>query len=425
VFFGLQYLLKKHLEGRFVTDDHILEANALASAHFGRSGLFNAEGWRHIVKDHRGQLPVRIKAVAEGTPVPVSNVLMTIENTCSKCYWLPNWLETLLVQVWYPMTVATLSREFKADIHEYLVRTGTPELVDFKLHDFGYRGVSSVESAAWGGAAHLVNFKGTDTLAALDLIRKYYSEFCAGHSIPASEHSTITSWGRDHEGDAFENMLDQYTEGPVACVSDSYDIAAAVDHLWGERLRDKILRRNGVLIARPDSGVPHKIVLQCFESLWHRFSGETNVKNYRVLDSHVGVVQGDGVDRQSGGEVMHTLQTHGFSIDPLGFGSGGGLLQKMNRDTFSCAFKCSAVERAGQWQDVWKDPVTDSGKRSKRGRLALIIDEHGEYRTVPEAAAQDGLVDQLGLVFENGELARDMRFADVRHNAALPVPLAV
>lgn len=429
MFVLLQYLLKKHLEGQFVRSDHIIEAEHLARAHFGSEGMFNGAGWRHIVKDHKGKLPVRIRAVKEGSVIPISNVLMTVENTCPRCFWLPNWLETLLVRVWYPMTVGTLSRDFKADILEYLVRTGRPELVDYKLHDFGYRGVSSTESAAIGGAAHLVNFKGTDTMAALHLIRQYYGDYCVGHSIPASEHSTITSWGKDHEGDAFENMLDQYPEGLVACVSDSYDIGAAVDHLWGERLHDKVKTRNGALVVRPDSGYPPKIVHQCFESLKARFGGETNARGYFVLDPHVAVIQGDGVDRNMGGEVMHKLQVTGFSIDPLAFGSGGGLLQKLHRDTHSFAFKCSAVQIDGAWRDVWKDPTTDTGKRSKRGRLALVQDDNGHYQTVPELSglASDGAGSNnlLEVAFENGELGRDVTFESVRKAAALPDPVAV
>jgi nicotinamide phosphoribosyltransferase len=265
VFFSLQYYLKRYLAGRVVTQDKIDEAEQIFSAHFGDKTLFNRSAWEYILKEHDGRLPVRIKAVPEGTPVPSFNVLMTVENTDPACYWLTNYLETLLVQVWYGSTVATQSREIRHLITKYLNRTGTSNLsiddpVDtacaFKLHDFGFRGVSSVESAGIGGAAHLINFKGTDTLAGLLFAQKYYNEPMAGFSIPAAEHSTITSWGQEHEVDALRNMLSQFPNGTVAVVSDSFNIFEACSDLWGGQLRDEVLMRNGTLVIRPDSGDP-------------------------------------------------------------------------------------------------------------------------------------------------------------------------
>merc|ERR1712151_1393474 len=194
-----------------------------------------------------------------GTVLPYKNVLFTMENTDPKCFWLTNYLETLLVQVWYPTTVCTQSREQKKIIKTWMTKTGCTEQVDggahlFKLHDFGFRGVSSVESAALGGAAHLVNFRGTDTLAALMMVNDCYGSECAGFSIPASEHSTITSWGKEREVMAFKNMLEQYPTGLVACVSDSYNIYDACEKLWGDKLKAEIENRDGTLIVRPDSG---------------------------------------------------------------------------------------------------------------------------------------------------------------------------
>src|SRR5699024_5247826 len=142
--------------------------------------------------------------------------------------WLPSYLETLLLRVWYPITVATLSWHVRQTIGRFLERTSdeAETQLPFKLHDFGARGVSSLESAAIGGAAHLVNFQGTDTLAALMLARAYYHEPMAAFSIPAAEHSTITVWGRDHEVDAYRNMLAHFAKpgALLSVVSDSYDI---------------------------------------------------------------------------------------------------------------------------------------------------------------------------------------------------------
>ena len=193
VFFGLQYYLKQYLAGKVVTRERIDEAAELFSQHFGDADLFHRAGWELILERHGGRLPVVIRAVPEGTVAPVSNVLMTVENTDPDCFWLTNYLETLLVQVWYGSTVATQSRDMKRTLLESLEETGDPTLVDFKLHDFGYRGVSSVETAGVGSAAHLINFLGTDTLAGIVVARDFYDCPMAGFSIPPAEHSTQNS----------------------------------------------------------------------------------------------------------------------------------------------------------------------------------------------------------------------------------------
>ena len=203
--------------------------------------------------------------------MPTHNVLMTVENTDPVCFWLTNWLETLLVHAWYPSTVATQSREMKRILLRYLEATGDPGLIDFKLHDFGCRGVSSLESAGIGGAAHLVNFLGTDNLPALELLAETYGAECGGFSLPASEHSTITSWGEAHELDAMRNMLAQYPDGLVACVSDSYDVYRACAEYWGGALREAVLARPGTLVIRPDSGDPASVVCRVLDILGDAF----------------------------------------------------------------------------------------------------------------------------------------------------------
>jgi len=405
LFFGLQYLLKQYLEGQVVTEQKIVEAREFFRAHFGSTDLFNEYGWRHILDRYNGHLPIRIRAVPEGTLVPNHNVLMTVENLDQMVPWLTNYLETLLVQVWYPTTVATQSQAMKRTIMKFLEETGDPALIPFKLHDFGYRGSTSVESAGIGGAAHLVNFMGTDTMEALVVARDYYGEPMAGFSIPAAEHSTVTSWAR--EVDAFDNMLQQYPSGLVAVVSDSYNIYEACEKLWGEELRDKVLNRNGTLIVRPDSGTPEEVVVKVLTILGARFGYSINEKGYKVLDPHVRVIQGDGIDRLSLMDILANMKIHGWSADNIAFGSGGGLLQKVNRDTLRFAFKCSAVCVDGEWRDVMKNPVTDVSKRSKAGRLGLLPG----YLTVPNVPDTENL---LKVVFENGRLTRPTTLAEVR-----------
>jgi nicotinamide phosphoribosyltransferase len=419
VVFGPQWSLQTHFLGCRVTQDKIDEADEVLAMHFGTRTMFNRAGWEHIVNDHGGLLPLSVRVPLEGSVIPVHNALMVARNTCPRCYWLTNYAETLLMQNWYPMTVATQSREIKKIILKWLEHNGDPRLIDFKLHDFGFRGVSSYESAGIGGAAHLVNFKGTDTLAALLVAHDhYYADLAAGYSIPAAEHSTITSWGRAHEGDAYQNMLDTYPGGLVAVVSDSYDIENAVRHIWGQDLRERVLSRPGTVVIRPDSGYPPTVVRQVVSDLADAFGFEINAKGYKVLNEHVRVIQGDGVDIDSIDEILLALSTAGFSADNVAFGMGGALLQKLDRDTQRFAFKCSSITVNGVERDVFKQPASDLAKSSKAGRLALVF-EDGEYRTVrQEERKMLGLEDQLIEVFRDGDIIHSMTFDEIRKRAA-------
>ncbi len=420
--FGLQYIIKQYLEGVVVTKEMIDEASEDFALHFGNATLFNEAGWRHILNVHGGRLPVRISAIPEGTPVPISNVMLTIENTDPAVPWLTSYLETLLCEVWYPTTVCTQSRVMRQVILEALEKSGDPAGVDFKLHDFGFRGSTSVESSGIGGAAHLVNFNGTDTMSALKVAREFYGERMAGFSIPAAEHSTITSWGREHEGDAYANMLRSFPTGPVAVVSDSYDIFHACRQLWGAELKVEVIERDGVLIVRPDSGDPPTVVLRVLDILGEAFGTTINSKGYRLLHPKVRVIQGDGIDLAMIQNILGAIIAAGWSADNIAFGSGGGLLQKVDRDTCKFAFKCSAIEINGAWHDVSKDPITDHGKKSKAGRLKLV--RRGDsVATVTEEQSVE--VNLLVPVFENGQLLVDQSFSDIRSRARAVAPILV
>jgi len=382
--------------------------------------LFNRASWEHIVKEHGGCLPVVVKAVPEGTVLPYKNVLFTLENTDPRCFWLTNYLETLLVQVWYATTVCTQSREMKKIIMRYLKETGSTGTLEggghlFKMHDFGFRGVSSVESAATGGGAHLVNFMGTDTMAALIMLKEFYSEPCAGFSIPASEHSTITSWGREGEVNAMGNMLESYPTGLVACVSDSYDIFKACTDYWGTELKATIEKRDGILVVRPDSGELPGIVLQVLEKLESKFGSTKTSTGHRLLPPCIRVIQGDGVDIKSLEMVLEAMKGADWAADNLAFGSGGALLQKMHRDTQKCAFKCSNALIKGAEVDVVKDPITDPGKKSKKGKLTLELKD-GQWTTVTEGKG-DPKLDKLVEVFRDGRLLVDDTLATIRGRA--------
>ncbi|HEY7403382.1 MAG TPA: nicotinate phosphoribosyltransferase [Candidatus Angelobacter sp.] len=418
LFFGLQYYLMKYLQGTVVNEEDVREAQQFVDRHIG-PGMFNAEGWMHIVRNCGGKLPVEIRAVPEGSSVDVQNVLMTIENTDPLCYWLPNYLETLLLKVWYPITVATLSHAIRSVVLASLERSGDPALIDFKLHDFGYRGVSSEETAGIGAAAHLINFKGTDTVAGIRVLQQFYqSAEMEGFSIPAAEHSTITAWGRENEVRAYDNMLTQFPSGLVAVVSDSYNVYEACEKLWGEALRDKVLARQGTLVVRPDSGKPREVVLKVLEILGSKFGYETNAKGYRVLNPKIRVIQGDGVNYWTIQDTLTAVNRAGWSTDNIAFGMGGALLQQLNRDTQQFAFKSSSVMVNGEDRDVFKDPVEGHDKASKRGRLALR-EKNGSWLTVRARRNVEDPEDRLRPVFRDGELLVQQSVPEVRRRSRL------
>lgn len=419
VFFGLQYILKEYFS-RPVTADDVALAAEVCAAH----GVpFNRAGWQHIVDAHAGRLPVRICAVPEGSVVPTGQVLATIENTDPACAWLTSYLETALLRLWYPTTVATNSWMTKRLILGFLEETGDPAGLPFKLHDFGARGVSSLESAMLGGMAHLVNFQGTDTLSAVLGARTYYAEPMAGFSIPAAEHSTITSWGREGEAAAYRNMLRHYARpgAVLAVVSDSWDLAEAVRRIWGDELRQEVIDSGAVLVVRPDSGDPASVVLETVRGLDRAFGSTVNAKGYRVL-KHVRVIQGDGITARSIRAILSALKDHGYSADNVAFGQGGALLQAVNRDDQRFALKCSAVQVHGEWRDVSKDPATDPAKRSKPGRLTLL-QRGADFRTLRKDSAElrpllaQGWAVALRPVFEDGRLLVEDSLAAIRQRA--------
>ena len=413
LFFGLQAILKSQFAAP-VTHADVDEASDFFAGH---GEPFNDAGWRRIVDVHGGRLPVRIRAVAEGTVVPVHNALMTIENTDPEAFWLPSYLETQLLRLWYPTTVATISWQVKQALRMALEATSDDAAAElpFKLHDFGARGVSSRQSAALGGLAHLVNFVGSDTVVAGLAGRAWYREPMAAVSIPAAEHSTMTSWGRAGEADAFRNMVARFGKpGAIfSVVSDSYDLIHAVRDLWGGELRQAVIDSGATLVVRPDSGDPAAMVAETLTLLEASFGSTVNSKGYKVL-RHVRVIQGDGVNPVSIGEILTRIVGLGFSAENVAFGMGGGLLQQLDRDTQRFAMKCSAAQVAGAWIPVSKNPVTDPGKRSRAGRLMLQRNAAGDFRIVVEGEAGDGWTDALETVWENGALLRDQTFADVR-----------
>ena len=415
VFFGLQIELAK-LAGEVVTQAMLNEATPFLRAHGFE--IF-VEGWQHIIDAHGGRLPVLIEALPEGTIAPVAVPQVRIENTDPACFWLVSYLETRLLRaVWYASTVCSLSHSVMHSIRTRMeITDGTVEGAEFKLHDFGARGATTADAAAIGGAAHLVNAAGTDTIGGLIVARNIYGADMAGFSIPATEHSTMTAAGPDGECSQMERFLKANPTGIIACVSDSYDLMRAITDYWGGALRDAVLARDGVLVVRPDSGDPVAIVPQVIEALMAQFGYSTNAQGYRVLNDKVRVIQGDGVDQHSIVAIMEAMMERGLAISNIAFGMGGGLLQKLDRDSFGYAMKASAIYRGGAWHEVYKDPVTAKGsKTSRRGKQGVMRSDSGTLVARPAANIPRG-ADALVPVFRDGAVINPQRFDTIRARA--------
>ena len=410
VFEGLQIILLKHFVGQVVTQQKIDEADAFCYKVFG-ANYFNREGWQYILDKYDGYIPLTIKAVPEGTVVPTGNVLMTVENKDPKLEWLTNFAETILLHIWYSTTVCTVSYHTKLIIRKWAKLTGS-EVSPFHLNDFGFRGVSSVESAGIGGQAHLANWLGTDNLEGVLYAMKYYGADVCGFSVPAAEHSTITVFGKNYEADAYEHLLDKFPTGILSIVLDSWDIYNAIINILGKKLKDKILARVGKVVVRPDSGDPVEVCLKVIQLLWDAFGGTVNKKGFKVLNPVVGILYGDGITYLMIDKICEALHDNGWAIENVIFGQGGGLLQQWDRDTFKFAFKVSQAVVGGLPRDVYKTPITDMGKSSKRGRLKLIRN-NGTYTTVCQTSYEED--DELVTVFENGKMLKEYTFDEIRN----------
>jgi len=434
--FGLQVIIHRYL-AKPITNEDIDQAEIIARAH---GEPFNREGWEHVIKKYGGMLPVRIRAIPEGLNIPTGNVMMSVEVTRDpKCFWITNWIETMLSRVWYPSTIATTSREVKKVWKHWLdVSSDNPDAeIMFKHHDFGSRGVTCQEQAMFGGAAHLLSFMGSDTLAGIMCANHYYDCEMSGFSIPATEHSTMTVWGRENERAAVKQWIQKtLVERTVpkgmpklsACVGDSYNIYAFVEMLCEPEFNDMIRDSGGTLVVRPDSGEPFEVLPRIFKTFEDRLphgSVRVNSKGYKVLPDHFRIIWGDGINRRSMKEILSSIVgVYGWSASNIAFGSGGGLLQDVNRDTQKFAFKCCYAQVNDKPVDVLKDPITDPGKKSKAGRLDLVELTPGEYKTVTlergmnwEQVAHERSV--MNTVFDNGIITYNTTFEECRSRMAL------
>ena len=424
LFFGLQMIWKKYFTNP-ITKKEIKEAKMYTIAH----GVpFNKAGWKKIVKKYNGFLPVTIKAVPEGLVIPNKMVLFTVELTIDDedLVWLPSWLETFLMKVWYICTVATRSYYVKEMLLKHGKMTSDNPFIDFQFHNFGDRAATCVEAAAFGGVAHLVCFKGTDNINCLRYAHLLMNQDIndIGFSIPATEHSTTTSWGKEGEFDMIDNHIETYKDDAlvkaIAGVGDSYDIYEFTDKITSGKFKEKIESDNyPKFIERPDSGYAPDVInemLNIYEKNEVQFT--TNNKNYKTFKKY-GMIWGDGIKMEPMEDILTTMRLRMYASENMSFGSGGWLMQQLDRDTLSFAIKCSSVKFIdGKEIDVYKDPITDKTKTSKKGKVTTVKNSKGDYMvmTLEELELNKDCINVLETVIKNGVLIKEYTLTDVRNN---------
>ncbi|MDR6572252.1 nicotinamide phosphoribosyltransferase [Curtobacterium sp. 320] len=441
VVFGLQAFIQRSLVeawAPFFAADEDEVADLFEQALQGYFGP-NHIGTDHVRALHRlGYLPLEIRALPEGTLAPIGVATLTVENTVDEFFWLPNYIETALsASIWHPSTVATKALEYRDLMEDWAARTGAdPASIDFAAHDFSFRGQSSIESAAAGGAGHLLSFLGTDSMPSLDFIDRYYpgDNGWVAASVPATEHSVMCVRGAEGELATFEQILDVYPTGIVSAVSDGFDLFKVITETLPQ-LKDRITGRDGKLVIRPDSGDPVDIVTGTVhgvdtaaltdparsheekgvvELLDEIFGHTVNDQGFKVLDQHIGVIYGDSITLDRARRIYERLAAKGYASDNIVLGIGSYTYQYMTRDNLGSAVKATWALVDGEPVDIQKDPKTGSGKKSAKGRIALHRDATGEIRQTDQATAEDEATSLLQPVWVDGRFRVLQSFADVR-----------
>jgi nicotinamide phosphoribosyltransferase len=405
-FFSLQYYLKEYLSRQIKKEDVDYAEKRLNAA----VGCFNREGWDYIVDKHDGYIPVEIYSVPEGSVVPTKTPLVVVRSTDENCAWIVNYIESLLSQIWSGCTVCTQSYVMKQQIRTALDLSGDVNTDQYRLVDFGLRGVSSVETAAKDGCAHLANFMVTDNMPAIEFAYEYYDCEEAGKSIDATEHSVMTITGKDNEKNVVKRVLEIAKDKPVSIVIDSYNDDAFVREIL-PKFKELIVNRTQPLFLRPDSGFPPEVVRNITKAVMDKFGYIRNQKGYKELPPYLRIIQGDGIDINSIPQIYEECHKKGYSSNNYSFGSGGGLLQKVNRDTQKFAFKLSAAKLGDKYVDVYKDPRV-IGKKSKKGEVWTYFYDGKWHTGLYNKDAME--LSGLHLVFENGKLHNETTLDKVR-----------
>jgi nicotinamide phosphoribosyltransferase len=421
--FGLQILLKRYLS-QTVTMDDIDVAEAFSIAHFGRK-LFDRAGWEKVVREYGGKLPLIIRATPEGMPVRGRHPIYTVTVLDRDLFYMSAAFETMIQRgVWYPTTIATMDHSIRAKIKARYVKSGADlNLLPFALHDFGGRGVTCAEQAEIGGASHLVHFMGSDTVEGVVAANFFYKHAMSAFSVYATEHAIECSFGGGRE-DALRYLRKQLKNAPegsiVSIVIDGYDVFRESELLCTV-LRDEIIDSKAKVVFRPDSGDMMEVIPRILRMQEMAFGYNLTSTGHKQI-KHVGIIQGDGVDHAAIEAVLDMIIEMGYSADCVIFGSGGALLQKVNRDSLRFAQKACAILVDGEWRGIAKDPITDHGKKSKEGVLTLVRSRMtGELMTarLDTGPLNEEFEDVHKLVYYMGEFYNETTLSEVRERAGV------
>lgn len=438
VFFGLQYFLFEYLNNRFWSDFFERSSDVTVGQYKATMDRYLGEGSvpvGHIHDLHSlGYLPLKIKAVPEGTRVPIGVPMLTIVNTHPDFFWLTNQLETILsASLWCACTSATTAYQYRKRFDAYARLTGLdPSFVKFQGHDFSFRGMSSYESACISGAAHLTSFAGTDTVPALDFINQYYygwyDDLLVGCSVPATEHSVMSMGSVDGELETYRRLIrDVYPSGIVSIVSDTWDFWKIMTEGLAS-LKSDVLSREGKVVIRPDSGDPVKIVCGdpeaavgspeyrgAYECLWEIFGGTVTATGYKLLDQHVGLIYGDSITLDRQRQILEGLERKGFCSEIV-LGIGSYTYQMVTRDTYGFAMKATYGEVNGEPREIFKAPKTDVKSEKKSARGLLRVDRDGDTLVLrQQCTKEEEAGGVLETVFEDGMIKRTQTLRDIRH----------
>jgi nicotinamide phosphoribosyltransferase len=440
VFFGMQYFIKEYLIHQFAEGffnrpkEEVLRTYARRMDHY--LGKYSIP-YDHIGALHDlGYLPLEIKALPEGTLVPMKVAVFTIKNTLPGFFWLTNMLETLLSTIlWKPCTSATTAFQYLKTFTRYAAETVGEDrsFIQWQGHDFSFRGMSGIEDAVMSGAGHLLSFTGTDTIPAIDFLEAYYGADCEGElvagSVPATEHSVMCMGTAAGEIETFERLITEvYPAGPVSIVSDTWDFWQVIT-VFLPQLKAQILARDGKVVIRPDSGDPVKIVIGdadaapgspefkgVIECLWETFGGTITEQGYKLLDSHIGVIYGDGITMERQEAILAGMKAKGFASYNIVLGLGSFTYEYVTRDNFGFAMKATYGEVDGIGRDIFKSPKTDDGtKLSAKGLLQVSRDPvTGKLRMKDGCTWEEEAQGELKTVFKDGKLVRETTLAQIR-----------
>jgi nicotinamide phosphoribosyltransferase len=440
VFFGMQYFIKEYLINQF-DESFFNRPKAEVIKEYARR-LDNYLGKDSITYNHIGDLhdlgylPLEIKALPEGSLVPMRVPIFTIKNTLPEFFWLTNMLETLLSAIiWKPCTSATTAFVYLKTFTKYAKDTVGEDksFIPWQGHDFSFRGMSGIEDAVMSGAAHLISFAGTDTIPAIDFLEEYYRADCEkeliGGSVPATEHSVMCMGTQGDEIKTFERLIREvYPSGIVSIVSDTWDFWKVITEFL-PTLRAKILARNGKVVIRPDSGDPVKIIIGdkdaipgtpefkgAIECMWETFGGTITDKGYKLLDGHIGLIYGDSINLERQVEILEGLKQKGFASYNVVLGIGSFTYEYVTRDTFGFAMKATYGEVNGAGRDIFKDPKTDDGtKKSAKGLMQVYLDKKtGQLALKDQCSREEEKQGELKTVFKNGKLLIDWSLSEIR-----------